>query len=106
MVVNTAIINICKTIFVALILTMGNLFFAKDVNELALNDINRMLMKVKEIATNPLSCKDEKMMKLLATTKETKDEEKNETILIERTITHIGELLALSFGELGSSIIA
>ena len=61
----SSIINICKTIFVAVILTMGNLFFSKDVNNLALNDINRMLKKVKEIATNPLSCKDEKMMKLM-----------------------------------------
>lgn len=104
-VLDESIINICKTVFVAVILTMGNLLFAKDVNQHALNDINRMLWKVKEIATNPLSCKDEKMLKVMSESDKT-DESKNETILIENTITHIGELLALSFGELGSSIIA
>lgn len=83
--------------------------FNSDINSLALEDINRMLKKVNQIATNPLSCKDEKILKI----KELKEKgegqnftQKNETELIEDTITQIGILLALNFGELGSEIIA
>ena len=85
------------------------MIFNSDINSLALEDINRMLKKVNQIATNPLSCKDEKILKM----KEMKEKgeeynsnQRNETELIEDTITQIGILLALNFGELGSEIIA
>lgn len=83
--------------------------FNSDINSLALEDINRMLKKVNQIATNPLSCKDEKILKMkeLKEKGESQDfKQKNETELIEDTITQIGILLALNFGELGSEIIA
>jgi hypothetical protein len=37
--------------------------FNNDVNSIILNDINRMLKMVEEIASNPLSCKDNQIIK-------------------------------------------
>jgi len=56
---NQALINICRTIFVAIVLSMGSMYFSKDVNTLAIRPIERMIKKVNEIATNPLSSKDQ-----------------------------------------------
>ena len=53
-----AIIGIIKTIFISIILTLANMTFNNDVNSIILNDIIRLLKIVKEIAKNPLTCKD------------------------------------------------
>ena len=51
--------NICRTVFVAIVLSMGSMYFSKDVNSLAIRPIERMIRKVNEIASNPLSSKDQ-----------------------------------------------
>jgi hypothetical protein len=45
-------------------LTVGAIFFTKDANDLALGPIERMRDKVIEIAKNPLSSKDQKLIKI------------------------------------------
>lgn len=85
--------------------------FSSDVNSVILTDIIRMLKIVKEIASNPLSCKDDQIVRksVKNKNKQLQNDENNykkEAQLIENTISKIGVLLALSFGELGCEIIA
>ena len=95
----SAIINIVRTIYISLILTMGALMFSKDADKLALRPIERMIEKVNRIAKDPLSSKGEAMIK-------SKEQQQYETTIIENAIIKIGTLLALGFGDAGSEIIA
>lgn len=94
-----AVLGILRTIFVSIVLTLGSMYFSKDINDLALRPIERMIRKVNQIAANPLSSKEQEIQ-------ETQGQDTNETLLIENAITKIGVLLALGFGEAGSEIIA
>lgn len=94
-----AVLGILRTIFVSIVLTLGSMYFSKDINDLAPRPIERMIRKVNQIAANPLSSKEQEIQ-------ETQGQETNETLLIENAITKIGVLLALGFGEAGSEIIA
>lgn len=53
-----AVLGILRTIFVSIVLTLGSLYFSKDINDLALRPIERMIRKVNQIAANPLSSKE------------------------------------------------
>ena len=53
--VANAYINIGRTIFICILLTIGALFFSRDAEILVLNPIERMIEKVKVIAKNPLA---------------------------------------------------
>jgi len=112
-----AILSICRTIFVTLVLAIAAMSFSKDTNELVLFPIESMLIKVKRIAANPLAAaqieeedallfeeleKQGKFKTLLQKKKETN----YETNILEKTILKLGALLALGFGEAGSNIIA
>jgi class 3 adenylate cyclase len=90
-------LNILRTIYVCVVLTVGSLLFSMDANELALRPIERMIEKVNKIASNPLASR-EAGVKL--------DKMNYETTLIENAIVKIGVLLALGFGDAGSEIIA
>merc|ERR1719359_733609 len=107
--------------------------FSKDVNELLLNPIERMMVKMQTIKENPLEA-----MKLgdMEFRREEIDAEKRkealmnksrlakfyamfgfkahelkkvkqpmETVILEKTIIKLGALLALGFGEAGAEII-
>ena len=50
-----AYINIGRTIFICILLTIGALFFSRDAEILVLNPIERMIEKVQAIAKNPLA---------------------------------------------------
>jgi hypothetical protein len=64
---------------------MGALWFSADVNEIALQPLEKMIEKVNRIATNPMAaCREIKLIK----TK--KKEQENETILIQNSIVKIG----------------
>ena len=112
-----AILSICRTIFVTIVLAVAALSFAKDTNKLVLAPIESMLIKVKRIAANPLAAaqieeedallqeeleKQGKHKTLLRRKRETT----YETNILEKTILKLGALLALGFGEAGSNIIA
>ena len=49
------IINIARTLFVCIVLSIASMFFTSDANRLVLNPIERMLEKVRMIAKDPLS---------------------------------------------------
>ena len=122
----SALLNIIKTCFICVVLTVSSYCFSKDTSEMVLEPIETMISKVKEITKNPIEAlqKNEKEEITKALIQE--EEEKNafcncsndkkstkkkkeaplETEVLENTITKIGALLALSFGDAGSEIIA
>ena len=127
----SAILNIVKTCFICVVLTVSSYCFSKDTSEMVLEPIETMISKVKEITKNPIEAlqknEKEEITKALIEEEEQKNafcncdiisnKNKNtgirkkkeaplETEVLENTITKIGALLALSFGDAGSEIIA
>ena len=51
--------NIAKTLFVCIVLTLGAIFFNNDTNRLVLIPIERMVARVRRIAKNPLAVSEE-----------------------------------------------
>ena len=94
-----AIINIVRTIYISIILVIGALLFSKDVNDLCLRPIERMIDKVNQIAKNPLAIPEDNSL-------QEKENLQYETAIIENAISKIGRLLAVGFGEAGGEIIA
>lgn len=56
-----ALINIARTIFICILLSIGALFFSRDAEILVLNPIERMIEKVKIIARNPMAASSGEM---------------------------------------------
>ena len=54
-VVLESVINLSRTLFVIIVLTIGLLYFNSITTRFVLNPIERMLEKVRLIATNPLA---------------------------------------------------
>jgi len=106
-----AIINLSRTIFVSVVLAISAIYFQKDANNLVLHPIERMLEKVRMIAKNPLAAASDEVEMAGVMTMMHKQEAENEkdsnleTAILEQAITKIGHLLALGFGEAGSTII-
>ncbi|OMJ85874.1 hypothetical protein SteCoe_12716 [Stentor coeruleus] len=113
----TSLLNIFRTIFICIVLTLGALFFSKDSEELVIKPIEKMIEKVKIIAKNPIAAAE--IQELSSKENQANSEKKKcfglcksksknvdyETKLLENTILKIGVLLALGFGEAGSQII-
>ena len=95
----TAQFSIFTTIFVMLILSAGTYFFSTDVNRLVIIPIERMVALVKKISANPLGVE----YKVLGE----KDGfiEGMETTILLSTITKIGGLMRVGFGEAGSLLV-
>ena len=115
---------------VSFVLASGALLFSKLTTELVITPIENMIRKVQAITSDPLKAAQDEEEKLLleelaeqeaftdaqerADSKvrtSGKDEEKEkdapmETVVLEQTLSKIGALLALGFGEAGSEIIA
>ena len=80
---------------------------------MVITPIEEMMTKVKRISENPLKAQqDEENEQLtiekyeLGGNKKKSREAPLETVMLEQTLIKIGGLLALGFGEAGSSIIA
>ena len=127
----TSIINISKTIFICIALTCASIFFNKDTSELVLDPIESMMIKIDKISKNPIEAMEENekqdYLKFLDERRQQRSnqsqniffklgckcfEKKNginnaplETVVLEKTITKIGALMALGFGEAGSKIV-
>lgn len=118
-------LNICKTIFICIILAASSSILTRDAQNLVLTPIENMIEKVKKIAANPLEAAQEQERREVAEetakfnkdknkenseksdeSKKHHDEEPMETVILETTLNKIGALLALGFGEAGSEIIA
>jgi class 3 adenylate cyclase len=123
----SSILNILKTIFICLVFSGGAIWFSKDTSEMVLEPIESMIKKIKEISKNPIEAmqnnekedyakslleqedKDKKGCMKFFSCKDGESKKKEaplETVVLENTITKIGALLALGFGEAGSEIIA
>jgi hypothetical protein len=112
------VIGLCRTLFICVVLGIGSIYFSSDANKLVLNPIERMLEKVRFIASNPLAAATDEVdsagMMSLMHKQETKAQNKGkkgpdaqyETQILENAIVKIGHLLAIGFGEAGSRIIA
>lgn len=113
-----SLLNIFKTLFICIVLTLGALYFNKDAELLVINPIEKMIEKVKKIAKNPLAASEIRTIQdtllegipkktcFCFTTKPVESSKTDyETKVIEDTIIKIGVLLALGFGEAGSAII-
>jgi class 3 adenylate cyclase len=92
-----ALLDIMRTTFVCLILTVGAVLFSKDTNALVLRPLDRMVNKIQAMSENPLT-----QFEI------TGNDENNqmETRLLENSISRICSLLAVGFGDAGSEIIA
>lgn len=112
----SAIINIIKTIFICLVLIVASIFFSKDTTEKVLEPIESMINKIEKISKNPITAMEENEKEdYLRSLHESKNQatccgnKKTqaplETMVLEKTITKIGALMALGFGEAGSKII-
>lgn len=112
-----ALINICRTTFICIILSVAAITFTKDAQTMVLDPLERMIEKVKLIAQNPLAAASDdinqagimsfinKSEEKVKSDKEIKEESQYETAVLERAIVKIGHLLALGFGEAGAGII-
>ncbi|MDC1215256.1 adenylate/guanylate cyclase domain-containing protein [bacterium] len=115
-----AALNMCRTVFVCLMLGAGALFFSRDAHNLVLKPIERMVRKVREVSENPLkrfnaedsdddgesSRNKPGKSKKKKKKKKPPPDEQMETLLLENSIAKICGLLAVGFGEAGSEIIA
>ncbi|CAD8178473.1 unnamed protein product [Paramecium octaurelia] len=109
-----AILSIIRTIFVSIVLSVAAVLFSRDVQELILTPVEKMLETVKKIAENPLVAAQEEENKAFIQmiengemkALEDQEDEKLETVILQKLIVKIGTLLALGFGEAGSQIIA
>ena len=112
-VVLESVINLARTLFVIIVLTIGLLYFNAITTRFVLNPIERMLEKVRLIATNPLAAATDNiemagaltMMAKMEIVKGQKHKEL-ETQVLEQAITKIGHLLAVGFGDAGTTIIS
>ncbi|CAG9328862.1 unnamed protein product [Blepharisma stoltei] len=104
-------LNIIRTVYICILLSAATMLLSDDAQKMLLNPLENMIKKIQNIAKNPLQAaqkeeKNEVMKGLTSSDKKKKDQEPMETAFLEQTITKIGALLALGFGEAGSEIIA
>ena len=71
-----AILSICRTIFVCIVLSIASIMFTSDANRLVLSPIERMLEKVKLIARNPLAAASDEVENAGVLSMLAKEEEK------------------------------
>lgn len=54
-----ALLNMMRTLFVSLLLTIASIYFTRDVDELILNPVERMMNRVHKLAEDPLNIKNQ-----------------------------------------------
>lgn len=117
-----AVLGIANTFLVCIILGAGAMIFSKITNDLVILPIENMIEKINKITQDPLKAHYEEEDKLLLEELQMQERieagevpDKNnsntqggpmETVVLEQTLSKIGALLAIGFGEAGSMIIA
>ena len=121
-----ALVNLIKTIVSCIFLYFSNYWFSSQLSKMILDPTDAMVERVKIISENPLQIIHDEEQKALV--KVIEDEEKkkekeqvvcgcssknnsktemiSETEILEKTISKIGALLALSLGDAGTEIIS
>lgn len=111
-----SIINIFRTILVCFLLAGSSFYFNKDTSNLVVLPIERMMERIKIIQKNPMKlCSDDATdgmgileLELLKKQEKQKNKKKKkhkatyETEILETSLTKIGRLLGLCFGEAGA----
>lgn len=129
-----AMLETLKILFICVVLAAGSMMFSKDANMLVLHPLEQMISKVEKIRDNPLYAmklgdeefKREEMAKHKMAKQQQgqspygwralkqkwkglfssgNNAEPMETVILEKTIIKIGQLLALGFGEAGANTI-
>eukprot|EP01031_Cornospumella_fuschlensis_P027048 gene27048-32682_t len=98
--VQGALFSIYTTSFIIFLLLSGIYFFSSDVKKLVIGPIERLVELVRKISANPLGVE----YKMLGAKEGFLDG--METTILLTTITKIGGLMRVGFGEAGASIIA
>ena len=128
-----ALLSLIKTILACVILNFSIIWFNSDLSKMVLDPTNLMVERVKLISENPLQIiHDEEEKKIEEVIEEEKEREKDrdktqvicvcnssnnnssqnkekqllEIEILEKTISKIGALLALSLGDAGTEIIS
>lgn len=105
--VHNAVMSILKTNFVMLVLGAAVMMFTRDAERLVIQPIERMVSLVSQLAADPLGAiqSKQKMYDEVDVDDEGKDVN-YETALLESTLSKIGALMQVGFGEAGAEIIA
>jgi class 3 adenylate cyclase len=93
-----ALLGILLTSFIIVLLGLGMISFTKDVRNLVIVPIEKMIHLVREISENPLG-KDFSLMD------DNNQKDDMETTVLIRTISKIAGLMRVGFGEAGADII-
>ena len=114
-----AALGLLKTLLTFILLSGASILFNKDINRLVITPIESMVKKINKISINPIQAmedneKEEYVKNIINSTEisdkccfsNTKQEENLETTILDKTISKIGALLAIGFGEAGSKIIS
>ena len=115
-----AVLSICRTVFICIVLSLGAIYLTKDANTLVIEPIEKMIDKVRKIAKNPVGLLEEDLLDVydMENPKEVRPKwwqrlccirmsqpKELETSALESAILKIGALLAISFGEAGARVI-
>ena len=95
-----ALLDLLNTLLLGFIMVLSIWNLNRDVSRLILNPLERMIQKIKVVSMNPLIVLKKKEAPAL------KNNEMNETLVIEEAINKISELLMLGFGNAGCRIIS
>mmetsp|Transcript_28112 Transcript_28112/g.63688 ORF Transcript_28112/g.63688 Transcript_28112/m.63688 type:complete len:862 (+) Transcript_28112:138-2723(+) len=95
-----AFFSMYTTSFVIVLLIAGTYFFSSDVNRLVIGPIERLVDLVRKISANPLGVE----YKMMGAKEGFLDG--METTVLLTTITKIGGLMRVGFGEAGAAVIA
>lgn len=93
-----ALLDFINMIFISFLLIISIKSLNHNFSLLILNPLERMILKIKKVSENPLRA-------LKHNYSENNEKEMNETLVIEKAINKISELLILGFGQAGCKII-
>ena len=96
-----ALLQFLTTIFTCIILGAGAIMFANDTDKLVIMPITKMVGIIKTLADDPLQKPDPPQFD----EEETQQKGQMRTKELQKTIFRIGNLLQMSYGQLGAIII-
>ena len=92
------------TIFTCIILAAGSLMFQNDTQKIVISPITKMVGIIKTLADDPLQKPDPPPLEEVDLT-QVDNPNQMKTVELQKTIFRIGNLLQMSFGQLGAVII-
>ena len=116
----SAIINICSTLFICIVLIGGSICFNRDIKNRVLKPFEKIIDKIRKVTVNPCKALQdhefEEYISLLnklknkdrskcCNTNLTQRYQKLETNILDKTIVKIGSILSMGIGEAGCNLI-